>query len=80
VVASLGGAAANPAWYHNLAAHPDQVRIEVNGRRHRVVAEQLDGERRQNAWQQIVASQPKYGGYQEKTDRILPVIRLSSIG
>ena len=25
VVASAGGAAHNPAWYHNIAAHPDQV-------------------------------------------------------
>ena len=25
IVASFGGNAKNPAWYHNLAAHPDQV-------------------------------------------------------
>ena len=29
IVASFGGNAKNPAWYHNLAAHPDQVQIEV---------------------------------------------------
>lgn len=23
IVASLGGSARNPGWYHNLAAHPD---------------------------------------------------------
>src|SRR5215467_1646072 len=31
IVASAGGARHNPAWYHNIAAHPDRVRIEVNG-------------------------------------------------
>src|SRR4051812_30411821 len=25
VVASAAGAASHPGWYHNLAAHPDQV-------------------------------------------------------
>src|SRR5579859_6312014 len=33
VVASAGGMVSNPAWYHNIAAHPDQVWIEVGGRK-----------------------------------------------
>src|SRR5262249_49283333 len=28
IIASASGSATNPAWYHNLAAHPDQVEIE----------------------------------------------------
>jgi deazaflavin-dependent oxidoreductase (nitroreductase family) len=79
VVASSAGAARNPSWYHNIAAHPDQVWIEVDGRQLRVSAEQLDGEPREQAWQRIVASQPRYAGYQRKTDRVLPVIRLSPV-
>jgi deazaflavin-dependent oxidoreductase (nitroreductase family) len=79
VVASAAGAARNPAWYHNLAANPDQVWIEVAGRQHRVAAEQLDGPARDEAWHRIVASQPHYAGYQRKTDRILPIIRLSPV-
>jgi deazaflavin-dependent oxidoreductase (nitroreductase family) len=78
VVASLAGAARNPGWYHNIAAHPE-VWIEVAGRQLRVNAEQLEGERRKEAWQRIVASQPRYAGYQQKTDRILPIIRLSPV-
>ena len=77
VVASFGGAARHPGWYHNIAAHPDQVWIEVGGRRHRVRAEQLDGPRRADAWTRITASRPSMAGYQEKTDRILPVLRLT---
>jgi deazaflavin-dependent oxidoreductase (nitroreductase family) len=79
VVASSGGTARNPSWYHNIAAHPDQVWAEVAGQQHRVAAEQLEGERREEAWQRITASQPRYVGYQRKTDRVLPVIRLSPV-
>ena len=77
VVASLAGSAHNPGWYHNIAAHPDQVWIEVAGQQVRVTAEQLEGQRREEAWQRIVSSQPRYAGYQRKTDRVLPIIRLS---
>ncbi len=76
VVASAAGAARNPAWYHNIAAHPDEVRIEVKGQTIPVTAEQLHGAERDEAWQQITASAPRYGGYQTKTDREIPVIRL----
>jgi deazaflavin-dependent oxidoreductase (nitroreductase family) len=76
VVASAAGAAGNPAWYYNIAAHPDKVRIEVEGRTVAVTAEQLHGAERTEAWEQIVAAVPRFGQYQQKTDRELPVIRL----
>jgi deazaflavin-dependent oxidoreductase (nitroreductase family) len=77
IVASLGGAARNPGWYHNIAAHPDQVWIDIGGDRLHVTPEQLEGQRREEAWRRISASQPRYAGYQEKTDRVLPVLRLA---
>ena len=77
VVASAGGSANHPSWYHNIAAHPDDVWIEVGGQRVHVTPEQLDGEARAAAWQRIAASQPRFDGYQRKTDRVLPVIRLT---
>ena len=77
IVASAAGAARNPAWYLNLAAHPDRVRIEKGDGSTTVVAEQLAGEAREQAWARIVAAQPRYAKYQEKTDRELPVIRLT---
>jgi deazaflavin-dependent oxidoreductase (nitroreductase family) len=77
VVASNGGAARHPAWYHNIAAHPDQVWIEFGGKQIRVTPTQLDGEERAQAWQRITQSQPRYRGYEQKTDRAIPVIRLT---
>ena len=76
IVASAAGARKNPAWYHNLAAHPDQVRIETAGRKVAVVAEQLQGAEREEAWRQIAAASPQFAKYQQKTDREIPVIRL----
>ncbi len=77
VVASSGGSAQNPAWYHNLAAHPDQVWIEFGGQQLPVTAEQLDPGARAQAWQRITAAQPRYAGYEQKTDRTIPIIRLT---
>lgn len=78
VVASAGGARRNPAWYHNLAAHPDQVQVEMAGKKVAVVAEQLHGTERDEAWRQITA--PRFAKYPQKTDRALPVIRLVTRG
>src|SRR5580658_4077357 len=72
IIASSGGSATNPAWYHNLAAHPDQVWIEFGGSELRVIPAQLQGEEREQAWQRITKAQPRYASYQQKTDREIP--------
>jgi deazaflavin-dependent oxidoreductase (nitroreductase family) len=77
IVASAAGAPRNPAWYYNIAAHPDQVQIEVDGRTIPVTAEQLHGAERDKAWQQITTAAPRFAQYEQKTDRVMPVIRLA---
>jgi deazaflavin-dependent oxidoreductase (nitroreductase family) len=77
IVASAAGAPKNPAWYYNLAAHPDKVTIEMGGRRIPVTAEQLHGAEREEAWQRITKTAPRFAQYETKTDRELPVIRLT---
>ncbi len=79
VVASFGGAARHPAWYFNLAKHPERVYIERNGRHIHVQPTSLSGEERDTAWRRIVRIAPGFGEYQRKTDREIPVIRLSPI-
>jgi len=78
VVASNNGSSRNPSWYHNLMAHPDQVWIEVAGRSVPATAEKLEGPSREAAWQRVIARHPRYAAYQRKTDRTLPMIRLST--
>ena len=77
VVASANGAQANPAWYLNLAAHPDRVTVEQAGRKVAVTAEELQGAEREQAWQQIKDAADNFRKYEETTDRLLPVIRLT---
>ena len=77
IVASAAGAARNPAWYYNIAAHPDQVQIEIGGRAIPVSAEQLHGTEREKAWRAITSASARFTKYQQQTDRELPIIRLS---
>jgi len=77
ICASANAAVDNPAWYYNLAAHPDQVSIEVSGKIIPVTAVQLHGAEREQAWQQITTAAPRFAQYQDKTDRELPIVRLT---
>jgi deazaflavin-dependent oxidoreductase (nitroreductase family) len=78
VVASANGAANNPTWYYNIAAHPDQVRVELAGRKVAVAAEQLHEQAREDAWRRIKKELPRFAKYEQQTDRELPVIRLQA--
>jgi deazaflavin-dependent oxidoreductase (nitroreductase family) len=79
VVASAAGAARHPAWYVNLARHPDHVSIEIGGRQLTVEPESLRGAERAEAWRQVVALAPGYAAYETKTDREIPIVRLRAV-
>lgn len=79
IVASAAGAAQQPGWYHNIAAHPDQVRAEVSGTTHQVAIDQLEGEAYERAWAHITSKTPAFNGYLAKTDRRIPVLRLTPV-
>ena len=77
IVGSRGGTAGHPSWIHNIAANPDRIEAEVQGRKAAVTAETLSGEERAAAWERITTAQPRFAGYEEKTDRQWPVVRLT---
>lgn len=77
VVGSAGGARKHPAWVVNLAHHPRDVWVEVDGRKLKVMATSLRDSERDDAWKRIVEQSGRFAGYQKRTDRQLPVIRLS---
>jgi deazaflavin-dependent oxidoreductase (nitroreductase family) len=79
IVASGGGTATHPAWFFNLAAHPDNVEVEIGQTHHTVRAETLQSEERTQAWQRITREMPIFKGYESKTDREIPVIRLTAL-
>src|SRR5260370_14444690 len=77
VVASKGGAPTHPAWFINLAKNQDKIWIRAGNRKLRVVADSLKGTEREAALARVAAVAPRYGEYQKKTDREIPVIRLT---
>ena len=76
IVGSAGGRATQPAWLHNLAAHPDQAWIEIGHDKWKVRPEPIEGAARDEAWKRIVAEAPQFGKYETTTDREIPVVRL----
>jgi len=77
VVASNAGSAHHPAWFFNMAKHPDQVWAEVGGRKFKVRPQTLQGAEREAAMQRVIQASPGYARYQVTTDREIPVIRLT---
>jgi deazaflavin-dependent oxidoreductase (nitroreductase family) len=77
VAATIGGAARHPAWFLNMAKHPDDIWLEVGTERFKVRGESLEGPERAEALARIAKISPRYGKYQEKTDREIPIVRLT---
>ena len=75
--ASKGGSKTHPAWLNNVIEHPDDIWLEVGKRKMKVHAEALTGTAREEAYGRIAAEAPNYGEYPKKTDRMIPVIRLT---
>ncbi len=76
VVASKGGAPANPGWFENLMAEPEAA-IQVEGEKVPVRAAVAEGEERARLWSQMIEVWPAYEDYQARTDREIPVVVLS---
>lgn len=74
-VASLGGAARNPVWYHNLKANP-HVELQDGAIRRDYEAREVTGEEKNVWWDRAVEAWPDYANYQKKTERRIPVFVL----
>lgn len=77
IVASMGGEARHPSWYVNLAKNPDHVFLQVGSERFRVRPASLHGADRAAAWKRITGEMSNFADYQTKTDREIPVVRLT---
>ena len=79
VVASRGGDDHHPAWYLNLVANPD-VTVAVGGRpAQQMRAEVLEADERDRVWEVIAGRHRNYAGYQKKTTRKIPLVRLRPV-
>jgi deazaflavin-dependent oxidoreductase (nitroreductase family) len=75
VFGSKAGADTNPAWYHNLRAHPDTT-IEVGTETLPVHARVAEGEERERIWEAQKRVNPNFAEYEQKTTRPIPVVVL----
>ena len=69
----LAGSRADPAWVHNVRANPAVV-VQVRGDVFAAVARVASVEERPALWARMVATIPKYAGYQERARGALPVV------
>ena len=76
IVASRGGDDVHPAWFLNLQAQPE-VRVRSGRAPARPMrARVAEGVERDDLWARIMAYKPHYGGYQDKTERLIPLVVL----
>lgn len=75
IVASRGGAAKNPVWYHNLKTNP-HVELQDGADKRDYEAREVSGDEKAAWWQRALDVWPAYADYQKKTERQIPVFVL----
>lgn len=76
LVASKGGMSHHPAWYLNLEANPD-CEIEIGSQRLPMHAKRVSDEEKKTLWPKLCEVYPDYDDYQARTERNIPVVRLT---
>jgi deazaflavin-dependent oxidoreductase (nitroreductase family) len=75
IVASRGGSPRNPAWFHNLRANPD-ASVQIGSERRGVHARVATAAERERLWPKAVQTYSGYQGYQQRTEREIPLVIL----
>ena len=78
VIASKGGAPANPLWYENLLANPE-CDVQVGTKKFSARARTIEGDDRDQIWAMMEKIYPPYIDYQARTDRKIPVVVLDPV-
>lgn len=76
IVGSYAGAPKNPAWVHNLRAHP-RAFIEIGTEAYDVDVRELPDDERDAMYPKLVELAPVFAEYQSKTARAIPLFELT---
>ena len=79
VIASNNGAPKEPAWYHNLVAHPD-VMVEVGADRYQATASVATGAERERQAAVLATQIPFLAEHEERAGRQIPIVALERQG
>ena len=80
LVASMAGAARNPAWFHNLVADPKVEFMPRKGARKAYVARVAEGTERERLWTAVNDLYAGYDDYQGRAgEREIPVVVLDPV-
>lgn len=77
IAASKAGAEDNPAWFHNLVAHPETELEAPDEGIVAVTARVLEGAERDTAWATFTETYPGFRDYEARTSRVIPVVELA---
>ena len=75
LIASYGGDDRHPAWFLNLRDNPD-VELMMGGHNRPMRARVASVEEKAELWPRVTSKYKGYAGYQERTDRDIPVVIL----
>lgn len=75
LIASWGGDDRHPTWYLNLRDHPE-VELTAKGTHRLMRARTASADEKAELWPRLTEKYKGYAGYQEKTDRDIPVVIL----
>jgi proline iminopeptidase len=75
IIASQGGAPEDPGWYRNLAKDP-HVELQVQDEVFPASARTAEGEERERLWAKANEVWSHYAEYQQRTERMIPVVVL----
>jgi deazaflavin-dependent oxidoreductase (nitroreductase family) len=78
IVASKGGAPTHPGWYFNIVASP-AVTVEAGGDTFKARATVVEGTDRDRLYAAHAAVFPGFADYQQRTNRVIPVVLLERL-
>ncbi len=78
IIGSYAGAPKDPAWVHNLRAHP-RARIEVGTDAYDVAVRELPAGERDATYPKVTEMAPAFAEYQAKTTRVIPLFELTRL-
>jgi deazaflavin-dependent oxidoreductase (nitroreductase family) len=77
IAGSYFGGPKMPLWVGNLRAAGGRATVRFGKERFAVSARELTDPERAEAWKVMLETWPNYAKYEERTDRLIPVFRLT---